>query len=101
MTSAASVACPTSPSCRPGARAVNARLLHTERAGQGCVFDSPAFARISQPSLTEDGRRTPGLRFGDPRAQALAGALANMLCAVTGITNKSLRALMTCMVPKL
>jgi hypothetical protein len=27
--------------------------------------------------------------------QALAGALANMLCAVTGVTNKSLRALMT------
>ena len=26
---------------------------------------------------------------------ALAGALANTLCAVTGITNKSLRALMT------
>ena len=26
---------------------------------------------------------------------ALTGALANMLCAVTGITNKSLRALMT------
>ena len=26
---------------------------------------------------------------------ALAGALANMLCTVTGITNKSLRALMT------
>ena len=77
------------------ARAANARLLHTERAGQGCVFDSPAFARISQPSLTEDGRRAPGLRFGDPRAQALAGALAHTLCAVTGITNKSLRALMT------
>ena len=27
--------------------------------------------------------------------QALAGVLANMLCAVTGITNKSLRAWMT------
>jgi len=77
------------------ARAANARLLQTERAGQGCVFDSPAFARISQPSLTEDGRRAPGLRFGDPRVQALAGALAHTLCAVTGITNKSLRALMT------
>jgi hypothetical protein len=77
------------------ARAVNTRLLHTERAGQGCIFDSPAFARISQPTLTGDGRRAPGLRFGDPRVQALAGALANMLCAVTGITNKSLRALMT------
>jgi hypothetical protein len=77
------------------ARAINTRLLETERAGQGCVFDSPAFARISQPTLTQDGRRAPGLRFGDPRVMALAGALANTLCAVTGITNKSLRALMT------
>lgn len=77
------------------ARAVNARLLQTERAGQECVFDSPAFARISRPTLTGDGRRAPALRFGDPRAQALAGALASTLAAVTGITNKSLRALMT------
>ncbi len=86
---------PNLPELQARARAVNTRLLHTERAGQGCVFDSPAFARISQPTLTGDGRRAPGLRFGDPRVQALAGALANMLCAVTGITNKSLRALMT------
>jgi hypothetical protein len=77
------------------ARAVNARLLETERAGQGCVFDSPALARISQPTLTEDGRRAPGLRFGDPRVMALAGSLASTLYAVTGITSKSLRALMT------
>ena len=42
-----------------------------------------------------DGRRAPALRFGDPRVQALAGALATTLLAVTGITNKSLRALMT------
>jgi hypothetical protein len=77
------------------ARAINTRLLETERVGQGCVFDSPAFARISQPTLTQDGRRAPGLRFGDPRVMALAGSLASTLCAVTGITNKSLRALMT------
>jgi hypothetical protein len=83
------------PELQARARAINTRLLETEKAGQGCVFDSPAFARISQPTLTEDGRRAPGLRFGDPRAMALAGALANTLCAVTGITNKSLRALMT------
>jgi hypothetical protein len=83
------------PELQARARAVNARLLHTEKVGQGCVFDSPAFARISQPSVTADGRRAPGLRFGDPRAQALAGALANTLCAVTGITSKSLRASMT------
>jgi hypothetical protein len=35
------------------------------------------------------------MRFGDPRVQALAGALAVTVCAVTGITNRSLRALMT------
>ncbi len=83
------------PELQSRARAINTRLLDTERVGQGCVFDSPAFARISQPTLTQDGRRAPGLRFGDPRVMALAGALANTLCAVTGITNKSLRALMT------
>jgi hypothetical protein len=83
------------PELQARARAINGRLLETERAGQGCVFDSPAFARISQPTLTEDGRRAPGLRFGDPRVMALAGALASTVCAVTGITNKSLRALMT------
>ena len=77
------------------ARAVNRRLLDTERVGQGCVLASPAFERIAQPSLTEEGRRAPALRFGDPRVQALAGALCTTLLAVTGITNKSLRALMT------
>jgi hypothetical protein len=86
---------PNLPGLQARARAINTRLLETEKVGQGCVFDSPAFARISQPTLTEDGRRAPGLRFGDPRVMALAGALANTLCAVTGITNKSLRALMT------
>ena len=77
------------------ARAVNTALLDTERVGQGCVLASPAFERIARPTLTEDGRRAPALRFGDPRVQALAGALCNSVLAVTGITNKSLRALMT------
>ncbi|MGH3970588.1 MAG: hypothetical protein ACRDTV_21350, partial [Mycobacterium sp.] len=70
-------------------------LLDTERVGQGCVLASPAFERIARPTLTEDGRKTPALRFGDLRVQALAGALCTTMLAVTGITNKSLRALMT------
>ena len=77
------------------ARAINRRLLDTERVGQGCVLASPAFERIAQPTVTDDGRRAPALRFGDPRVQALAGALCVTLHALTGITNKSLRALMT------
>ena len=35
------------------------------------------------------------MRFGDSRVQALADALCVTVGAVTGITNKSLRALMT------
>ncbi|VBA49470.1 hypothetical protein [Mycobacterium pseudokansasii] len=77
------------------ARAINRRLLDTERVGQGCVLASPAFERIARPTLTEDGAKTPALRFGDLRVQALAGALCTTMLAVTGITNKSLRALMT------
>jgi hypothetical protein len=76
------------------ARAINARLLDAERVGQGCVLASPAFARVAHPSV-EDGRRAPALRFGDPRVMALAGALATCVHAVTGLSNRSLRALMT------
>ena len=57
------------------ARAVNARLLDTERAGQGCVLANPVFERIAHPSVDADGRRATAMRFGDSRVQALAGAL--------------------------
>ena len=77
------------------ARAVNARLLHTERAGQGCVLANPVFERIAHPTVDAAGRRATAMRFGDSRVQALAGALCHTIGAVTGITNRSLRALMT------
>ena len=77
------------------ARAVNARLLHTERPGQACVLANPVFERIAHPTVDAAGRRATAMRFGDSRVQALAGALCVTLCAVTGITNRSLRALMT------
>jgi hypothetical protein len=77
------------------ARAVNARLLQTERAGQGCVLANPVFERIAHPTVDAAGRRATAMRFGDSRVQALAGALCVTVCAVTGITNRSLRALMT------
>jgi hypothetical protein len=74
------------------ARDVNRRLLDHERVGQGCVLASPAFERIARPSLA-DGRRAPALRFGDPRVQALAGALAVTAHLIGGFTNKTLRRL--------
>jgi hypothetical protein len=83
------------PELQAKARAINARLLHTEIAGQGTVLVSPVIERITRPTLTGEGRKAPALRFGDLRVQALAGAIAAMLFTVTGITNKTLRGLMT------
>ena len=72
---AASAACTTSTSCRPRRVRSTTALLQTERVGQGCVLANPVFERIAHPTVTADGRRAPALRFGDPRVQALAGAL--------------------------
>ncbi|TMR87928.1 hypothetical protein [Nonomuraea basaltis] len=77
------------------ARAINTHLLETETVGQGTVLVSPVFERITKPTVTDDGRKAPALRFGDLRVQALAGAIANLLFAATGITNQTLRGWMT------
>jgi hypothetical protein len=77
------------PELQAKARDVNRRLLDHEHVGQGCVLASPAFERIARPSIT-DGRRAPALRFGDPRVQALAGALAVTAHLIGGFTNRSL-----------
>jgi hypothetical protein len=83
------------PELQAKARAINARLMETETVGQGTALVSPVIERITRPTVTDDGRKAPALRFGDLRVQALAGAVAAMLFTVTGITNRSLRALMT------
>ncbi len=83
------------PELQAKARAINARLLHTETVGQGTALVSPVIERITRPTVTDEGRKAPALRFGDLRVQALAGAIAAVLFTVTGITNKSLRGLMT------
>jgi hypothetical protein len=83
------------PELQAKARAINTRLMETETAGQGTALVSPVIERITRPTLTGEGRKAPALRFGDLRVQALAGAVAAMLFTVTGITNRSLRALMT------
>jgi hypothetical protein len=74
------------------ARQVNDRLLMIERAAQDCAIGSALFERIHQPYKRE-GQRTGALRFGDPRATALTGALCAVVHTVTGFTNHSLRGL--------
>ena len=78
------------------ARACNARLMDAVVAGQGSgILANPVIERIARPTSDEAGRRVPAMRFGDPRVQALAGCLAVWDFAVSGITNKRLRAWMT------
>ena len=83
------------PQLQDKARAINNRLLDTETVGQGTTLVSPVIERITKPTVTDDGQKAPALRFGDLRVQALAGAIASMLMAATGITNKTLRGTMT------
>jgi len=79
------------PELQAKARAANGRLLIIERVGQGCAIATELFERVALPSFDE-GRRTGALRFGDPRVMALAGALCLLVHAVSGFTNRSLRA---------
>jgi hypothetical protein len=79
------------PELQAKARGVNHRLLEVQRAGQGCAISTALFERVALPSF-EEGQRTGALRFGDPRVMALVGALCGVLHAVTGFTNRSLRA---------
>ena len=79
------------PELQTKARVANRRILDVQRAGQGCAIGADLFQRLQQPYARE-GRRTGALPFGDPRAMALAGALCMTLHAVTGFTNRSLRA---------
>ena len=79
------------PELQTKARAANGRLLIIQRVGQGCAIATELFERVALPSFQE-GQRTGALRFGDPRVMALAGALCLLVHAVSGFTNRSLRA---------
>src|SRR6266704_2674097 len=52
------------------ARAINNQLLETETVGQGTALVSPVIERITKPTVTNEGRKAPALRFGDLRVQA-------------------------------
>jgi hypothetical protein len=47
--------------------------------------------RVTQPTLTKEGQRAPGLHFGDPRVMALFWALTLFFHLPCGFTNASLR----------
>lgn len=73
------------------ARKVNHRLLEVERVSKDCVISAESVERLTQPSVSKDGQRAPGLRFADPRVMALLAALTLFLCLPNGFRNRNLR----------
>ena len=72
-------------------RSINRRLLDVQRVSHNCGLSGESIDRVVRPTLTEDGQRAPGLRFGDPRVMALFLALSLFLHVVNGFRNRDLR----------
>jgi len=72
-------------------REVTRRLLAVQRVSQACTLSRERIERVVQPTVTEDGQRAPGLRFGDRRVMALLAALVLFLHVPTGLTHRALR----------
>jgi len=72
-------------------REVNRRLLDVQRVSQDCTLSKESVDRVVQPTVTPDGQRAPGLKFGDVRVMALLAALISFLHLTNGLTHRALR----------
>ncbi len=69
----------------------NRRLLGVQRLSHNPADGATALAAITNPITTDTGQRIPGLRFTDPRVQALLSALCVFRLLPRGFTNRDLR----------
>lgn len=72
----------------------NQRLCDAQAADAQPAPDVVTLNRVTGPSLTSDGQRTPALRFGDPRVTALMSAIVGFCHLVAGFDNRTLTDLM-------
>ena len=63
---------------------INQRLLEVEQASQNCRFSQQSMQRLIEPTLTPEGQKAPGLKFGQPRVMALLIALCSFLTLPAG-----------------
>jgi len=77
------------PRLRTLGRNINHRLLTLERVAQHSAIASQTVERIVLPTVTDDGQRTPALRWGEPRTMALFSGICAF--APEGFTNQQLR----------
>ena len=69
----------------------NRRLLDVQRLSHDPVRGRETFTAVNDPVITETGTRVAGLRFADPRAQALLCALLTFRLLPNGFNNRDLR----------
>jgi hypothetical protein len=72
----------------------NQRLCDAEAASAQPAPDVATLARVTRPSVTEDGQHAPALRFGDARVMALMAAIAGFTTLIAGFDNRGLTARM-------
>jgi hypothetical protein len=72
-------------------RPINRRLLEVERVSQNCGMSAESIQRVVLPTVSADGERAPGLKFGDPRVMALMLALCTFGCLIDGFRSRELR----------
>jgi hypothetical protein len=72
-------------------RQINRRLLEVERVSHNSGLSGDSIQRVVQPAVTEDGKKAPGLKFGQPRVMALMLALTMFHHLIDGFRNHGLR----------
>ena len=70
---------------------INRRLLEVERVSQNCGLSAESIQRVVQPTVTKDGQRASGLKFGDRRVMALMLVLSQFSSVIEGVRNRELR----------
>jgi len=78
---------------------INQRLLDHQLDACQCAPDATTLERVVLPSTTDDGLPAPGLRFGEPRTMALLACLCSYQHLFAGLTNKTLRELISVLIP--
>jgi hypothetical protein len=78
------------PALREVGFSANRRLLRVQRISHDPIHGADAFTTVNNP-INIDGQHAAGLRFGDPRAQALLSTLLTFRLQPNGFTNRDLR----------
>ena len=79
------------PALRQIGFSANRRLLRVQRLSHDPADGADALTAITDPVMTDTGQRVPGMRFTDPRVQALLSALCVFRLLPRGFTNRDLR----------